>query len=83
MDRLWGKIIKNNNIIDSIVINTDNVYQGTEEICYAFNLQCPTWYPHNESDFKKFGRTEFTNEHFIEEINFDRLEIEDITEKKD
>lgn len=83
MFRLWGKLIKNNKIIDDIVINIDKIMSKEEmvndaidEICMHFDLSKPMWLNDNYKDFNSFGKTSFKESHFIDEINFDYLEIE-------
>lgn len=84
MYRLWGKLIKQNRILDSVVIeyNGDSTNDDIklnfclEEICIHFDLQKPSWYSSNEQDYSQFFRTRFTQQNFIESIDFDYLEIE-------
>lgn len=89
MFRLWGKIIKNNRIINDQVFKTDvldlslndKIKQGLESICYNFDLQTPLWFNEHDKDFALFGKTRFTDHHFVEDLNFDYLEIEIIENK--
>ncbi len=83
MFRLWGKIIKKNKIRESFVFESNEtldkdklVKLGLEEICYHFNLSVPMWLEDNTKHMKKFSSTKFYRDHFIEEIDFDCLEIE-------
>lgn len=87
MYRLWGKIYKNGKIINDIVIedkSSKSLSEKTDfaitEICMKFDLQKPLWLQDNEKDFNKFKRTQFNKHHFIEQIEFDYLEIEVIEE---
>lgn len=87
MFRLWGKIIKNNNLLkDKTVINeeqdtrTHKVFKAIEEICYEFDLEKPIWLDSNIEDFKRHSKTRFTKDNFIESIPFDYLEIHIIEE---
>lgn len=90
MFRLWGKIYKNNKIIQDTVICIDDkslsldkkVDQAIIDICMQFDLQKPFWLKDNEKDFKKFQRASFKKDHFIEQIDFDFLEIEVIENDK-
>ena len=88
MFKLWAKIIKDNKIISDIVIENDNqelnrtrkIYQAIDDLCYSFDLAKPIWLDITISDFKKHDKTRFTQDNFIESINFDYLEIEVIEE---
>lgn len=88
MFRLWGKIIKDNRLVKDITIENDDksinrtkkVFDGLKEICYSFDLQVPIWLDVNISEFKKVDKTRFYQDNFIEEIEFDYLEIHVIQE---
>lgn len=84
MYRLWGKIMKNNEMIDDQVFESteshldsdEKLKQGVEALCYHFDLQRPMWFADNTDGIKKIGKTQFLNHHFIENITFDYFEIE-------
>ena len=59
---------------------THKVFRGLEEICYEFDLQNPIWLDSNVSAFKRHASTRFTQDSFIEEIEFDFLEIQVLEE---
>lgn len=87
MFKLWGKIYKNNRIIDDIVVEsyvsdtrTHHILNLLNEICYKFNLSKPLWLEKNISEFKKRNKTRFDENNFIDEISFDFLEIEVLEE---
>ena len=87
MFRMWGKIFKKNRMITDTVICVDNdlnrtrkVYQALEEMCYEFDLHKPLWLESNKQDFIRSSKTRFTRDSFIEEIDFDYLEIQVIEE---
>lgn len=88
MFRLWAKIWKNNHLIrDMVVCNNDitlnrtrKIYQAMDEICYTFDLSKPIWLDSTVSDFIKHDKTRFTQDNFIDSIDFDYLEIHVIEE---
>lgn len=87
MFRLWGKIWKDNHMIKDILIEneaedtrTHKVFQGLEKICYEFDLGQPIWLDSNIRSFKRNAGTRFTQDSFIEQIDFDYLEIQVIEE---
>ncbi len=90
MFRLWGKIYKNNKIIKDTVITMDEDNKSRElltevcldKICVTFDLQHPMWLNDNHKDYPAYGRTSFNQDHFIEQIDFDYLEIEIIEDEK-
>ncbi len=87
MFRLWAKIFKNNHMLkDSLICDdtgetrTHKVFNSIEKICYEFDLEKPIWLDQNIADFKRHNKTRFTHDNFIENIDFDYLEIEVIEE---
>ena len=51
-----------------------------EESNPAFDLGKPIWLDSNVSDFKRHGKTRFTKDNFVEDIDFDFLEMHIIEE---
>ena len=87
MFRLWGKIFKNNHLLQDTVISDDTedtrthkVTNGLKEICYQFDLGVPLWLDKNITEFQKVAKTRFYKDSFIEAIEFDYLEIHIIEE---
>lgn len=88
MFRMWGKLWKDNHLIrDTVICNSDYsmsrtamVFKALEEICHEFDLGQPIWLDANIRDFKRHDKTRFNQDSFIEEIDFDNLEIQVIEE---
>ncbi len=88
MFRLWvkiidsGKIVKNMTIenSDSSLNRTKKIFHAIDEACYAYDLSKPLWLDKNIGEFKKSSKTRFTKDNFVDEIDFDFLEIEVIEE---
>ena len=59
---------------------TKKVFSALDEACHAFDLQIPAWLDININDFKKFSKALFTQDSFVEHIDFDYLEIHVIEE---
>lgn len=59
---------------------THKIFRGLDEICREFDLGRPIWLDHNISEFKRLNRTRFRQDSFIEEIEFDCLEIQILEE---
>ena len=62
------------------VNRTKKVFDALDEVFHAFDLQTPIWLDININDFKKHSRTRFTQDSFVEHIDFDYLEIHVIEE---
>lgn len=87
--KLWGKIVKKNNIIQNHVIelnidrltDTKPLLKGIETLCNHFDISNPIWMNKNTDEIDRINKTRFKAQHFIEEIEFDYFEIELIHEK--
>ena len=87
MFRLWAKEFKNNHMLRDTVIEdssddtrTHKVFHAIDEVCYQFDLGKPIWLDSTVQDFKRHDKTRFTQDNFIETIDFDYLEIHVIEE---
>lgn len=87
MFRLWGKIWKDNHLMQDTVIcddredtRTHKIFHALDEICLQFDLGKPIWLDANVRDFQRHSRTRFSQDNFVEQIGFDYLEIQMIEE---
>jgi hypothetical protein len=66
---------------DNIELNrTRKIFDAIDDICYQFDLSKPIWLDSTVADFKKHDKTRFTQDNFIDRIDFDYLEIHVIEE---
>ena len=82
MFRLWLKEWKDNRMIRDTVVEdsrvdtrTHKVLNALEEGCRRFDLAVPIWLDSCIRDFQRLSRCRFTQDAFIESIDFDYLEI--------
>ena len=88
MFRIWGKEWHNNHLIkDTVIENGDpslnrtrKVFKGLEEICMELDLSVPIWFDSTIEEFRRHSKCRFTQDNFIEHIDFDFLEIQIIEE---
>lgn len=88
MFRLWAKVFFENRMIKDMVVcnknedmsRTQKIFSAMDEICYEFDLSKPIWLTATVDDFKKHNKTRFTQDNFIESIDFDYIEIQVIQE---
>lgn len=59
---------------------TQKIFEAIEEICHAYDLSKPIWLDSTIADFKKHDKARFTQDNFIEPVDFDYLEIHVIEE---
>lgn len=87
MFRLWARIFQNNHMLRDTVIEdpseetrTHKVYNALAASAKEFDVATPIWLDKNIRDFKRYSHTRFTADNFIEQIEFDYLEIRIIEE---
>lgn len=87
MFRLWAKIFKNNRMLRDTVIcdsnkdtRTHKIFHALDEVCSQFDLERPLWLDANIREFQKHAKTRFYNDSFIEQVDFDYLEIQMLEE---
>lgn len=87
MFRMWGKLWKENRMLNDTVVcdesdgsRTHKIFHTLDELCYLWDLSKPLWLDHNIDEFKRRGKTRFSSDNFIDSIDFDYLEIQIIEE---
>ena len=78
MARLWARIIVKHRIERQATApcTPDNVGDALTELCHEFDIPCPLWLRKHENEFEAFRHTAFLPEHFMEDVPFQKLEIE-------
>lgn len=84
---MWGKLVKDSKIIKSETIarpesdtRTHKIFNSLEELCRIWDLCSPIWLESNINEFKKLGKTRFYRDSFIDETDFDFMEIQILEE---
>ena len=72
MFRMWGKIFHENHMLKDTVICIDSDLNRTRKVYQALD--------HNKNDFIHHSKTRFNSDSFVEDIDFDFLEIQVIEE---
>lgn len=88
MFRLWAKLFKDNHMLrdmevqngDMTLNRTRKIYKAIEEVCYEFDLAQPVWLQNTIIEFQRHDKCRFTKDNFMEEIDFDYLEIQVLEE---
>ena len=85
--RILFKMFENTHLLKDMTVTnetdetrTHKIFQAMDEVCYAFDLGKPIWLDKNVNEFKRHAKTRFTKDNFVEEIEFDFLEMEVIEE---
>lgn len=87
MFRVWAKIFKDNRLIKDVTVcnnrtdtRTHKIFQAMDEICNRLDLENPIWLDSTIAEFKRHDKVRFTQDNFIEAIDFDYLEFHVIEE---
>jgi len=78
MARLWAKIIVKHRIHKQMTetCTFENIPDVLCDICKKFDIPCPMWLGKQEREIENFRMTSFGPDNFIEDIGFQKLEIE-------
>jgi len=86
--RIWVKVFDDKtHMVNSETIEdysddtrTHPIYNALEEACYRLDLGKPIWLDSNVEEFKRLAKTRFYQDNFVEEIEFDYMELHVIEE---
>ncbi|MBR0410807.1 MAG: hypothetical protein IJI25_07370 [Eubacterium sp.] len=86
--RIWCKLFRKNHLLKDTVVEdydmsksrTAKVFDSLETACYEMDLEKPLWLDKNKREFIRHARTRFTQDNFIEQIDFDYLDFQVIEE---
>jgi len=85
--RIWFKEWHNNRMLKDIVIcnedddtRTHKIFNAMTVLCEKWDLSKPIWLDSNIKEFQLRDKTRFSQDNFIEQIDFDYLEIHIIEE---
>ena len=78
MSRLWVRLIRHHHIAAQAAAPCawGEEKQALVELCRQFDAPAPMWLNKHENEFEQFRHTAFTADHFVEDISFDRMEVE-------
>lgn len=78
MPRLWARIIRKQRIEKQATVECawEEIQDALTGLCHEFDIPRPLWLNKHEREFGEFRRTQFLPEHFMEDVPFQRLEIE-------
>jgi hypothetical protein len=82
MLRLWTRVIRHNKIIEETVTASSlederaALAEALQEACVQMDIARPLWLSINERDIEEYRRTTLNQDNFLEDIRFDRMELE-------
>lgn len=88
MFRLWAKLFESGHMRRDLTVCNDSselnrtrkIFAALEEVCNEFDLSRPIWLDKNIAEFKKCDKVRFYKDNFMDDFDFDYLEIQVIEE---
>ena len=87
MFRLWAKTFQNNRMLRDMTVcddtedtRTHKIFRALDQVCSEFDLGKPIWLDSNVQEFKRHAKVRFYSDSFVEDIEFDYLELQVIEE---
>ncbi|MBR2614781.1 MAG: hypothetical protein IKC71_04200 [Clostridia bacterium] len=84
MIKIWGKILKEDKILRSFVLEKvesmdySKFFDYVTEICGELDIPTPVVIKTHIFNYAKYNFVRFTKDDFVEEIGFDKLVLENI-----
>ncbi len=85
--KIWFKEWKNSRMLKDVMIEdhtddtrTHKVFNAVKEAAYQLDIGTPIWLDAAVDSFKRHAKARFTQDAFIEPVEFDFLEIEVLEE---
>ena len=76
-----GRLVRETTVEDtSAETRTHKVMSAITKICFEFDLPKPIWLDKTVRDFQQHAHCRFNSDAFVEEIDFDYLEIQVLEE---
>lgn len=75
--RLWVRLIKRHRVERDAVYPCEKeaAEEGLRELLSSMDLGQPMWLARHRADWEEFSLTRFRPEHFVEEVDFDYMEV--------
>ncbi|MDO5022509.1 MAG: hypothetical protein Q4E07_04125 [Eubacteriales bacterium] len=82
-ERLWVKLIKRNKIAKDLLVQiTSGDWSGAlSEACYKLDLSVPLVIDSHKKDWQEFNLARFMPDDFMDAFDYDRMEIEGISDE--
>ena len=81
---IWVRLMRKTRIDQDTTVECtmDHWQEALEEACHKLDVPRPLMLPRHERDWEQFSQARFLKEHFMEDVAFDRMEVEFIDPDK-
>ena len=78
MARIWIRVIRHHRIVQQTTVpcTWETAQSEFNDALHALDIARPLWLNKHDHEFESFRRTTFLPEHFMEDVPFQKLEIE-------
>lgn len=75
---IWVRLMKKSHISRDMVApcGLDDWQDALEKACHDLDVPRPMLLPRHERDWEEFSQVRFLPDHFVESVDFDRMEVE-------
>lgn len=75
---IWVRLIRKNRIENDMTVDCarDAWQDALGQACRMMDVSRPMVLPRHERDWEQFSQARFLKEHFVEDVPFDRMEVE-------
>ena len=83
--RMWIRLIKGHKATHDLTVpcQKDSPLSALREAMHELDLSMPVWMPRHQSDWDHFSLAHFTQDHFMDKVDFERMEISYISPDAD
>ena len=85
--KIWFKMFKDTRLLETRTLEDhlkatrkQKIFGGMEEVGLDVDLAKPIWLQSNINEFSRYAKTRFYQDSFVEEIDFDFLEMQVLEE---
>jgi hypothetical protein len=81
---IWVRLMRKNRIERDITVECahEDWQEALSQACHQLDTGRPMVLPRHERDWEQFSQARFLKEHFVEDVPFDRMEVEFIDPDK-
>ena len=81
---IWVRLMKKTRIDRDVTVDCSHAdwQSALDDACHQLDVGKPMILPRHERDWVQFNQVRFLREHFIEDVPFDRMEVEFIDPDK-
>lgn len=81
---IWVRLMRKTHIDRDLTLpcSHEDWLETLDQACRALDVPRPLVLPRHERDWEQFSQARFLREHFMEDVRFDRMEVEFIDPDK-